>query len=147
MSTLLLGLVILIFGIVLIIVEAHTPGFFLMVPGTAMIIFGCILMAFPSFAEQYYPAILFGSGIPAILLSIYIYRRLGYPEKPSTTNIDTLVGKMGVVTEAIVPDSLSGKVRIGSEIWSATSIKNVEKGKKVKVLHAEGVHVVVEEVS
>ena len=42
-------------------------------------------------------------------------------------------------------DNIKGKVKIGSEIWSARSLEPIDEGKSVIVVSAEGVHVVVEE--
>ena len=55
------------------------------------------------------------------------------------------MGREGIVTVPTDPDSLTkGKVRIGSDIWSATSDKPIKKDERVKVVSSEGVHVTVE---
>jgi membrane protein implicated in regulation of membrane protease activity len=51
-----------------------------------------------------------------------------------------------MVTTAVVPSSLKGKVRIDHDTWSATSDKAIPVGRKVVVKASEGVHVKVEEV-
>ena len=38
---------------------------------------------------------------------------------------------------------IDGKVRIGSDVWSATSDKVIEPGNKVVVVAVEGVHLIV----
>ncbi len=41
------------------------------------------------------------------------------------------------------PDSLDGKVKIDSDIWSATSDEVINPGEKVVVIGVEGVHLIV----
>ena len=67
-------------------------------------------------------------------------------EAPRPLLIHCLHGsdRTGTVVAATGPDSLKGKVRIGSDIWSARSDEPIEAGAEVVVVHAEGVHVKVE---
>ena len=57
----------------------------------------------------------------------------------------SLVGKKGMVKKKVIPHSLDGKVEIGNSMWSATADKEIPEGTLVKVVHSEGVHVVVRE--
>ncbi len=66
-------------------------------------------------------------------------------QSDATTTMVTLVGKGSIVTKKVMPHELSGKVKIGTQIWSATSDEEIEEGKEVIITKAEGVHVVVEE--
>ena len=60
---------------------------------------------------------------------------------------ESLIGKQGIVTTPTSPQSTTkGKVKIGSDIWSATSDKPIKKGKRVVVIASEGVHIIVEEI-
>jgi membrane-bound ClpP family serine protease len=59
---------------------------------------------------------------------------------------ESLIGKKGKVTKKIIPDEISGKVRIGTEVWSAKADEPIEEGKYVEVVDSRGVHVVVVEV-
>ena len=141
-----LGIAVILIGLALIVIEIHTPGFMLGAIGTALLILGIVILMFPEdTALAYAPLIILGAGIPAMIVSILIYRRIGKPENPATTSQYTLVGKIGLVVEDIEPHSLNGKVKIGSEVWSATAPKRIEKGKKVIVKKVEGVHLEVEE--
>ena len=74
-------------------------------------------------------------------LTVKGYQRLAVPEPPTTTVADSLTGKVGVVTIATEVGNMKGKVRIGSDIWSATSDEPLEEGCKVVVEYSEGVHV------
>lgn len=63
-----------------------------------------------------------------------------------TTNIDRLIGQIGIVTESIGPNGLeSGLVKLDGEIWSAVSQEKtvIEKGAFVEVLLVQGVRLIV----
>ena len=70
-----------------------------------------------------------------------MYRRLGGPAPPSTTVAGSLVGRDGTVIVETNPDNLKGKVKIGSDTWSADSDEIIEAGTEVTVVSSEGVHV------
>ena len=61
------------------------------------------------------------------------------------TNLDRVVGKVGVVTEKIEKDGI-GEVKVLGKKWSAYSDKEVEEHSKVKVLSINGVKLKVEEI-
>ena len=52
--------------------------------------------------------------------------------------------KEGIVVESIDTINGVGKVKVNGELWSATSLENIEKGTKVKVLKVNGVKLEVE---
>jgi membrane-bound ClpP family serine protease len=73
-----------------------------------------------------------------------IYRKLAPVSNPVTTTSEGLRGRIGIVTRETDPERPTyGKVRIGSETWSAESTKVIPEGRKVKVIGSEGVHLVV----
>ncbi len=143
-----IGWAIVAIGLILLLIEAYNPGFFLAVPGTTLIILGIIALVIPSIFES--PMIIV-VGILVVIVSsaitILIYSRITPPDKtPVTVSRDSLTGKTGIVKETVDPDSISGKVLIDNVEWSArSSDKRIEKGKKVRVISSEGVHVIVEE--
>ncbi len=141
-----LGMVLVIVGLLMILAEVHIPGFFIAVPGTMLLILGIALLTVENINFAAVAILMLVSASVAIVVTLWFYRQLGKPEPPVTTTPDGLVGKTGVVTKKIEPGTLRGKVRVGSEIWSATAEEEIEVGKKVKVIDAEGVHLVVEEV-
>ncbi len=63
------------------------------------------------------------------------------------TNANALIGKEGIVTEAINPDQ-PGYVKIQGELWLARSLAKtqLQKGTLVRVVNIRGAHVVVEEI-
>ena len=64
-------------------------------------------------------------------------------KKPSRTNADMLIGKVGIVTKEIVKDNV-GEVKIDGKYWSAKSNKKIKEGSKVEILSIEGVKLIVE---
>ncbi len=140
------GWLMIIIGLGLLIVEASAPGFFVAVPGTILIVLGTVTLLIPDFAQNYAPAIIVATAVVSSIITITFYRRVAPGQMPLTTSMDILVGKEGIVLKRVSPDSISGKVKIDNQIWSATSDGIIEEGKKVKIISSEGVHVKVEEI-
>ncbi len=143
-----LGVALVIIGLLLLLAEVHVPGFFIAVPGTILLILGIAFLLMGENLDITLALVLmFISAFGATAFTLWFYRTIGKPEPPTTTTPDQLVGKTGIVTAKIIPGTLKGKVRVDSEIWSATADEEIDVGKKVIVKKAEGVHLVVEEVS
>jgi membrane protein implicated in regulation of membrane protease activity len=62
------------------------------------------------------------------------------------TNVNSLIGKEGIVLEDINSIDLNGKVKVNGELWSAISDTDIEKGSKIKVVDISGVKVKVEKI-
>jgi len=141
-----ISMILIIIGALLMIAEAFSPGIFMLIPGTILVFLGIVGVFSPDFLFSWYsPIVGLLLAIPVTVMTLKIYQRLGEPEPPTTTVAESLVGREGVVTVDTVPGNLRGKVKIENEIWSATSEKPIPAGKKVVVIHSEGVHVRVEE--
>ncbi len=145
MDFLTLGIILVVIGALLILAEISVPGFFIAVPGTVLIILGSVYIFMPNIGLVSTVIITISTAVVATLGVMAFYRVLARPALPTTTTIDKLVGKEGVVTAKVMPNSLKGKVKIDSEIWSATADREIDVGKKVVVIKGEGVHVVVKE--
>lgn len=144
MDSTILAYLLIILGAILILVEIATPGFFIAVPGTISILYGLAILLFPWLLETWWgPWILLGLAFPLGAFTYYMYRRLSPPSPPVTESFEGLIGKKGIVVKTIKPDSIDGKVRIDSDIWSATSEQVIEPGTKVIVVGVEGVHLIV----
>ncbi len=136
------AIVLIVLGALLLIAEAFSPGVFLVIPGVVLVIVGLIGIAIPDVLFTWWtPVIAMVVAIPVTTVTLLGYRRLGSPEPPTTTVAESLVGREGVVTVAIEPGNIRGKVRIGSDTWSATSDEAIPEGESVTVMHSEGVHV------
>jgi membrane protein implicated in regulation of membrane protease activity len=141
-----IGWAMIIIGLGLFIVEAVQPGFFVAVPGTTLIVLGTFTLLIPEFAQAYAPAIIVATALVSSIITITLYRKMAPGQMPLTTSMDVLAGKEGIVIKTIKPDSISGKVRIDNQIWSATGDSVINEGNKVTVISSEGVHVKVKEV-
>ena len=81
----------------------------------------------------------------ALLLMLRpIVRRYLVP-KITATNVDSLVGATGLVTEAIDNVTASGQVKLGAMEWTARSTtgENIPQGALIRVDRIEGVKVYV----
>jgi membrane protein implicated in regulation of membrane protease activity len=144
-----LGLAFLIIGLLMLLAEVSSPGYFILVPATVLLVLGTMYMLAPELLDEgaWWPPLLAGVvAIPATYISIKMYQRLAPPAPPETTVASSLIGQIGVVEVEVVPNSLKGKVRIDHDTWSATSGSSISVGKRIKVVASEGVHVTVEEV-
>ena len=130
------------------LVEASSPGFFIGIFASIFVVIGIIGIAFPElFFTIWSPIIAAIVGIITTVGVIIFYKKLAPPEAPTTTVGDSLIGKQGIVMVDTDPGSLTkGKVKIGSDTWSATSERPIKKGSRVVILDSEGVHVTVEEI-
>ncbi len=128
------------------VIEALSPGAFLIVPATIVIIIGIMGLIYPDLLFSIWsPIIAVILFVPMTYVTIKLYQRLAPPAPPQTTVATSLVGMKGIVTKRVRPNSLTGKVRIDHDVWSATSDKEIQEGSKVVVKSSEGVHVFVEE--
>ncbi|MGD9963052.1 MAG: NfeD family protein [Thermoplasmata archaeon] len=141
-----LALAFLIIGILMLLAEAASPGSFILVPATVLIVLGGIGMLYPDWLLTWYaPLTAVIVLVPMLIITIYLYQKLAPPAPPETTVATSLVGMTGVVVTEVVPDNMRGKVRIANDTWSAISKTPIPAGKRVVVKASEGVHVKVEE--
>jgi membrane-bound ClpP family serine protease len=143
-----LGMIMIIIGIILFLVEASSPGFFIGIFASILVVLGIVGIAFPDlFFSFWSPIIAITVGAITTILVILFYKNLAPPEAPTTTVAGSLIGKQGIVVKQTDPNSLTkGKVKVGSEIWSATSEVPLKPNTQVKVIDAEGVHITVEKI-
>lgn len=144
------GWILIVLGTLFLVIEAVNPGFFIAVPGTVMIILGILFLSgVDIFGSTYGVIIGVIVAIAASIATIWLYRRINPDEiSPVTISRDSLVGREGRVTKKVIPDSISGKVQVAGQEWSARSAgEPIAAGRKVRVVKSEGVHIVVEEVT
>lgn len=82
------------------------------------------------------------------LILLLVTRKLVSKIKPKghvPTNLDQVIGKIGVVTEDILEDEI-GEVKVLGKRWSAYSDKEIVKNSKVKILSIDGVKLKVEKI-
>jgi membrane protein implicated in regulation of membrane protease activity len=142
-----LGLAFIIIGILMVLAELSSPGAFILVPATVLLVLGFVGIIAPDILISWWsPVITAIIVIPVTYVTMKMYQKLAPPAPPETTVATSLVGQIGVVEAEVRPNSLKGKVRIAHDIWSATADKTIPVGRKVVVRASEGVHVTVEEV-
>ena len=137
-----LGLAFIIVGILLFVIEVFQPGFLIAVPGTVFIVLG-VLMSFDVIDGFWLLPIGLAVGLGSLYGTMRLYQSLAPPDTPSEMSIETTVGKTGVVTQKVIANEKSGKVKLKTEEFRATSEEDIEVGVKVKVIHAEGITVTV----
>lgn len=143
-----IGWIMVVAGVVMLVIEAFSPGFFIAVPGTVLIILGLLSLFFPAiFNSPWIIAIAVAAGLVSAVATIWLYGRLTPEGSPTTVSRDSLLGREGRVLREVNAETLAGKVDIGGVEWSARSSREtIGTGKRVRVVKSEGVHVVVEEV-
>ena len=82
--------------------------------------------------------------IISLLLTKKIVKKVRGKE-PERTNLDRVIGKVGIVTEEITKLE-PGEVKVDGKKWSAISNKKIKVGSKVEILSIDGVKLNVKEV-
>lgn len=82
--------------------------------------------------------------IISLLLTKKIVKKVRGKE-PERTNLDRVIGKVGIVTEEITKLE-PGEVKVDGKKWSAISTKKIKVGSKVEILSIDGVKLNVKEV-
>jgi len=141
-----LGIAFVVIGLLMLIAEMHTPGFFIAVPGTVFIIFGIVLMLMGNRVTlPIAVAVILITSVVTTILVMLFYKKLGEGKLETTTTLENLVGKEGIVVRRVGPDNLKGKVKIDGEVWSATADRVIPEGRRVVIIKGEGVHIIVRE--
>ncbi len=142
MDPLTVAIILIIVGAIFLIIEAFSPGAFMVIPGTVLVILGLIGAAFPDILLSWWsPVIALVIVVPVTLITIKGYQRLAKPEPPMTTVVSSLIGREGIVVVETEVGTMKGKVKVGSDTWSATSDEPIGAGETVVVESSEGVHV------
>lgn len=131
-------LIFLCIGLVLVLMEliiGIETGLDLVFIGSAFILSGLITIAMQTWV---WTALI--AGIICILYLFlgrrYVHKRMAFAAEK--TNIDTIIGKKGVVLEDITRHNY-GLVKVGMEQWRAGSDEEIKKGEEVTVAAISGV--------
>lgn len=131
-------LIFLCIGLALVLLEliiGIDTGLDLVFIGSAFILSGLITIAFQAWV---WTALI--AGIICILYLFlgrrYIHKRMAFATEK--TNIDTIIGKKGVVLEDITRNNY-GLVKVGMEQWRAGSEEEIQKGEEITVTGISGV--------
>lgn len=140
-ANLAISAVLIIVGSGLFAFELVHPGAWLLIPASIMIAAGLLYLTLPSLLLNSFfgPAVVVLVAFVAALATIPYYRWVAPTHEPMSTTVQSLTGETGVVVVPVVPNSLSGKVQIRSEVWSARSEQLIPTGTRVRVISGEGV--------
>lgn len=142
------GILMVVIGIILLALELAHPGVLLFIPGSIIMVAGFLYLLLPDVLLDsiFGPIIVIVAAIIATLIEMRYLLWIAKPGEPMSTTTAGLIGESAIVTVAIVPHTLKGKVRVRSEIWSAISDQPIPEGTQVRVVHGEGVSLRVEPV-
>lgn len=132
-------------GLLLIALEiilGVVTGFDLVMIGSALIFGGLISLPFHSWIV----AVI----ITCVLCILYfiIGRRYIHrisPADKTSTNVDAIVGKHGIVSKAI-PRASTGLVQVGGELWRAEAETELRENEEIEVTGIHGVTLIVKKV-
>jgi membrane protein implicated in regulation of membrane protease activity len=143
-----LALAFVIIGVLMLLAELASPGAFIIVPASVLIVLGGMGLIYPDWLLSWWsPLVAVAILVPMTLVTMKLYQNLAPPAPPQTVVATSLLGQKGVVLTDVYPGTLKGKVRIDNDTWSATSVSDViPAGRNVVVKASEGVHVTVEEI-
>ena len=140
------GILLIILSIILFIMEMKITSYGLLsVAGVISLLLGSIMLfdsGIPGMKISWQvliPTLTLVSGFFAVVASLVFKSQVSSPK----TGADGIVGEIGVVTKAIMPD---GKISIHGELWKATSQESIPEGTKVRVIHLENLVLEVEPV-
>jgi inner membrane protein len=141
-----IGITLIVAGIILFALELVHPGVLLLIPGSIILVAGFLYLLLPDILldSAYGPLILLLAAVVATLVEIPYYRHVAPTHRPLSTTSLGLIGEEGIVVAPVVPNTLKGKIRVKSEIWSARSDVPIPTGTRVRVVHGEGVSVTVQ---
>jgi inner membrane protein len=143
-----IGIVIVVIGIVLLASELVHPGALLFIPGSVLLVAGFLYLFFPTYLLDSVigPIAILVAAFIATGVEVFYYRWVAPTHNPLSTTSAGLVGQEGIVIVPVVPNTLKGKVRVNSEVWSARAGQAIPAGTRVRIVHGEGVSVQVEPV-
>ncbi len=141
-----IGITLVVAGIALFAVELVHPGALLLIPGSILLVAGFLYLFLPNVLLDSYvgPVVVIVAAIIGALVEIPYYRWVAPVHRPMSTTSAGLVGSEGIVIAPVVPNTLRGKVRVNSEIWSARADQEIPTGTRVRVIHGEGVSITVQ---
>jgi inner membrane protein len=141
-----IGITLVVAGIALLASELIHPGALLLIPGSILLVAGFLYLFLPDVLLDSVigPIAIIVAAILAALIEIPYYRWVAPTHRPMSTTSGGLVGDEAIVIAPIIPNTIRGKVRVRSEVWSARSNVAIPVGARVRIVHGEGVSVSVE---
>jgi membrane-bound serine protease (ClpP class) len=139
------GLLLVIFGLALLVLELKVPSFGILgVGGAVSLLVGSVMMTRET------PGISVGLSVivPVVLAVAAIVLFLGRlaltaQARPPTTGAEALIGQEGRARMALVPGT-PGQIDLHGEIWRALSREPLPAGDKVRVIEVNGLTLLVD---
>ncbi len=134
------GLLLLLFGLVLLILEMVTPTLrALAAGGLVSMVFGAVMLIDSPLPELQpgWPFVLTMVGALAVLVSLLGRLAVRAHLRPPVTGATGMLDQRGEVIEPIAPGG-HGRVATHGEIWSATAGEPIARGARVRVVAIEG---------
>ena len=146
MDPLWLALAFIITGVLMLIVEYAAPESYLVIPGIGMLVLGALVLVDPSLLDEWWSIIIFVIVLVLMLFAaIKFFQMLAPSEQTESLVVVSKAGKIGTVTEDIVPNETTGKVKFDGCVKDATAATKIAAGVQVVVLEDNGTNVVVAE--
>lgn len=132
------------YGRIFLIAEIITVGFLIF-----WLSIGSLLAMITSFFTD---NIVIQTAVFVISSTILIFATKPFVKKfatnknPIKTNVYSIIGKEGLVTEEIDPIKAIGQIKVSGEVWSAISKDNqiIPKDTKIRVTEIKGVKAIIE---
>ncbi len=149
-----LGPVLILTGVAMLLLDIKITGFALSIGGVIAFLLGSLLIFTPPWTELPLAAAPVGRLNPWLIITTTLFVGLFFilgiaaafraQLRPAAMGRQTLIGKMGVVREALAP---GGIVHIEGEEWSAEAVSGevIPAGVRVRVVGYNGLRVQVEQ--
>ncbi len=141
------GILLIIAGIIMFILEVKMPGFGLLFGGGLVsLVLGSFMLTSsnePALRIDLWtilPTIL----IIALFFAFIVFKAIKTQKKRPITGLESIIGEIGEVEIEISPEQ-KGKVFVHGEIWNAKADRNIPKGATVKVVDVKQMILKVEE--
>ena len=134
------GLLLVLFGLALLVLEAMTPTFgALAAGGVVSMAFGLVMLIDSPAPELQlgWPFILATILALATIMSALLRLAVRAQRSPSVTGTAGMLAESGEVIEAIAPGAV-GRVATHGEIWSAMAAQAIPRGARVRVVGIDG---------
>src|SRR5207248_7378471 len=126
-------------ALLLFVAEMISPGFWLLSVAAGSIAAGVVSLVLPGVVA---PALTFAAGTLLSLVGIrpFLLQRIHPSSGDIKTNVDALVGKVGIVSERIDPATGKGRVLVEGENWRGASLMDtpLEPGTRIMVVRVDG---------
>lgn len=134
--------------LVLIAIEALTADLLTIwfMPGAAI----CVILAAFEVSVPIQIAVFFAVSIVMLILSKTLLKKYFIQKKSGKTNLDLIIGEVGIVIEDIDNVAAKGCVKVKFQLWTARAADSeaiIKAGDKVKIIAIEGVKLICEKIS